>query len=122
MSVTLVVGFCEETILAILDHEFLIGSKSRLCAGQLSVETLCFFIHSLTVFAHWHGALLSSNMLISFKKKFFYDWKKFSIEILHIFLSINIIPEQLMSRPTPFDVIQPQNITPIQCLIVQIIH
>jgi len=52
-------------------------------------------------------------MLISFKKKFSYDWKKFSIEIIQIFLSITIIPEQLISQPTPFDVIQPQNITPM---------
>jgi len=61
-------------------------------------------------------------MLISFKKKFSYDWKKFSIEIIQIFLSITIIPEQLISRPTPFDVIQPQNITPIGCLFVRKIH
>jgi len=50
-SVILVVGSCEETIIAILDYEFLIEFKSRLCAGQLSVETLCLFIYSLTIFS-----------------------------------------------------------------------
>jgi len=39
MSVTLVVGFFEEAILAILDHNLFIGFKSGLCADQFSGET-----------------------------------------------------------------------------------
>jgi len=45
------------------------------------------------------------------------------IEIIYIFFGINIIPEQILSRPTLFDVIQPHNITLIiGCLIVVSIH
>jgi len=58
MSVALIVGFFEETILAILAINFY-WVQVGLCAGQLSVETLCIFIHPSIVFTQWQGALSS---------------------------------------------------------------